>query len=215
MNSWDHRVLAGFLAIAATLALSGTGEPVAAQTASLVPPPRTIADITAILDQEKPDVGKLAKLAAEADETFPKSTARAAEFLYSRAQARAALGRTREATADTEAAIKAAQGGDYVDELSRYENYLIRLLRATGEQRRAIELLNGQIRNFESKNRGRLFNLNLMMTLSYLKSRRRAAGRILRLAQSRAVGRKPEVAKLRSVRVQLDRAGRGRQRPNI
>ncbi|MFZ0117516.1 MAG: hypothetical protein WAL15_24435 [Xanthobacteraceae bacterium] len=168
MNSWDHKVLAGFLAIAATLALSGTGEPAAAQTASLVPPPRTIADITAILDQEKPDVGKLAKLAAEADETLPKSTARAAEFLYSRAQARAALGRTREATADTEAAIKAAQGGDYVDELSRYENYLIRLLRTAGEQRRAIELLNGQIRNFESKNRGRLFNLNLMMTLSYL-----------------------------------------------
>ena len=168
MNSWDHKVLAGFLAIAATLALSGTGERAAAQTASLVPPPRTIADITAILDQEKPDVGKLAKLAAEADETLPKSTARAAEFLYSRAQARAALGRTREATADTEAAIKAAQGGDYVDELSRYENYLIRLLRTAGEQRRAIELLNGQIRNFESKNRGRLFNLNLMMTISYL-----------------------------------------------
>ena len=63
MNSWDHKVLAGFLAIAATLALSGTGEPAAAQTASLVPPPRTIA---AILEQEKPDVGKLAKLAAEA-----------------------------------------------------------------------------------------------------------------------------------------------------
>ncbi|MFZ0071591.1 MAG: tetratricopeptide repeat protein, partial [Xanthobacteraceae bacterium] len=168
MNSWDHKVLAGFLAIAATLALSGTGERAAAQTASLVPPPRTIADITAILDQEKPDVGKLAKLAAEADETLPKSTARAAEFLYSRAQARAALGRTREATADTEAAIKAAQGGDYVDELSRYENYLIRLLRTAGEQRRAIELLNGQIRNFESKNRGRLFNLNLMMTISCL-----------------------------------------------
>jgi hypothetical protein len=118
--------------------------------------------------QEKPDVGKLAKLAAEADATPPKNAARLAEFFYDRAQARAALGRTREATADAEAAIKAAQGGDYVDEVSRYENYLIRLLRTTGEQRRAIELLNGQIRNFESKNRGRLFNLNLMMTLSYL-----------------------------------------------
>jgi CHAT domain-containing protein len=165
MSSWDPTVLARGLAIAATLVLSG---PAAAQTASLVPPPRTIADITAILDQEKPDAGKLAKLAAEADATPPRSTAGLAEFLYNRAQARAALGRTREATADAEAAIKASQGADYVDEISRYENYLIRLLRVAGEQRRAIELMNGQMRNFESKNRGRLFNLNLMMTLSYL-----------------------------------------------
>ena len=168
MNAWDHTVLARALAIAAAFVLSGVGGPAAAQTASLVPPPRTIADITAILDQEKPDAGKLAKLATEADAIPPRSPGGLAQFLYNRAQARAALGRTREATVDTEAAIKASQGADYVDEVSRYENYLIRLLRVAGEQRRAIELMNGQMRNFESKNRGRLFNLNLMMTVSYL-----------------------------------------------
>src|SRR5262249_21172512 len=168
MNAWAHTVQARALAISATFVLSGAVGTAVAQTASLVPPPRTIADITAILDQEKPDAGKLAKLAAEADATPPKGAAGLAEFLYKRAQARAALGRTREATVDTEAAIKASQGADYVDEVSRYENYLIRLLRVAGEQRRAIELMNGQMRNFESKNRGRLFNLNLMMTVSYL-----------------------------------------------
>src|SRR5262245_35468376 len=166
MNTGGHTLLAGFVAAAATLVMSGAGCPAAAQTAPLVPPPRTITDITAILDQEKPDTGKLARLAAEADATPPKGAAGLAEFLYKRAQARAALGRTREATVDAEAATKASQGADYVNELSRYENYLIRLLRLAGEQRRAIDLMNGQMRNFGSRNRGRLFNLNLMMTTS-------------------------------------------------
>jgi CHAT domain-containing protein len=168
MNAWDHTALARAVAVAAMLVLGGSGRLATAQTAALVPPPRTIADITAILDQEKPDAAKLAKLAAEADATPPKSAAGLAEFLYSRAQARAALGRTREATADAEAAVGASRGADYVDEVSRYENYLIRLLRVAGEHRRAIELMNRQMRNFENKNRGRLFNLNLMMMISYL-----------------------------------------------
>ena len=110
MNAWDHTALARAVAVAAMLVLGGSGRLATAQTAALVPPPRTIADITAILDQEKPDAAKLAKLAAEADATPPKSAAGLAEFLYSRAQARAALGRTREATADAEAAVGASRG---------------------------------------------------------------------------------------------------------
>ena len=37
------------------------------QAANFVPPPRNIADITSILDQEKPDPAKLAKMTAEAE----------------------------------------------------------------------------------------------------------------------------------------------------
>ena len=115
MNSWDHRVLAGFLAIAATLALSGTGEPAAAQTASLVPPPRTIADITSVLDNEKPDPATAAKLRSDADIEPGKSTKPASEFYYDRGVARALLGRNVEAMADGEKALAATQSsGDAV-----------------------------------------------------------------------------------------------------
>ena len=48
---------AGFLA-AITLSAS---TPAFAQNARFVAPPRSIADITAFLDQEKPDPGKRAK----------------------------------------------------------------------------------------------------------------------------------------------------------
>jgi len=39
--------------------------------ASLVAPPRTISDITAILDQQKPDPAEIAKLTAAADAVVP------------------------------------------------------------------------------------------------------------------------------------------------
>ena len=57
-------------------------------------PPRTIADITAILDQEKPDPAKRAKTEAEAAAEPPAGADRAKlkDFYYKRAQARASLG---------------------------------------------------------------------------------------------------------------------------
>jgi CHAT domain-containing protein len=142
----------------------------AAQVVSLAPPPRTIADITAILDQQKPDPKITAKLRADADAEVPPglSVQAVAQFLYRRGQARAQLGRTREAIADAEAAIRAGRGGDYVDVVSRYEQFLIRLLRTAGEYKRAIDLINMQLRNFSNKSQGRQFPLNLLMTGTYL-----------------------------------------------
>ena len=51
-------------------------------TASFVAPPRTIADITAILDNEKPDAAKIKERQEEADAEPPKNASRSdlAEF---------------------------------------------------------------------------------------------------------------------------------------
>src|SRR5689334_10280744 len=64
--------------------------------AVFVAPPRTIADITAILDQEKPDTKAVSSMRAAADATPPPGAGRAdlARFYYSRCQAHGNLGQT-------------------------------------------------------------------------------------------------------------------------
>lgn len=81
-------------------------------TAQAAAPPRTIADITAILDQEKPDPAKTERAVAEADQAPPKNAAPKAvvDFYFKRAQARAELGRSKEAIADAQKAIEAGRG---------------------------------------------------------------------------------------------------------
>jgi len=82
--------------------------------AGFVAPPRSIADIAAILDNEKPDPAALAKLQDEADdEPDPKqSVSDLAESYYERANARLLLGRHAEAAADAEKALAIALKGD-------------------------------------------------------------------------------------------------------
>jgi CHAT domain-containing protein len=67
-----------------------------------VAPPRTIADVTAILDKEKPDEAVIAKRKAAADVAPPAnaSPAELAQFYYDRGVARAYLGRNQDALAD-------------------------------------------------------------------------------------------------------------------
>jgi len=76
-----------------------------------VAPPRTIADITAILDSEKPDEAKIAERKAKADATPPAdgSPTDLARFYYERGNARALLGRTKEAIADGLQALAAGK----------------------------------------------------------------------------------------------------------
>jgi hypothetical protein len=99
------------LTIAALFAGSGIAIGQGSDARFLVPP-RTIADITAILDQEKPDSQRLAKLRAEADAVPPKGAERSAlaMFHFKRAQVRTELGRIRDGTADTEKAIELGRG---------------------------------------------------------------------------------------------------------
>jgi hypothetical protein len=58
--------------------------------AGLVAPPRSVADISAVLDQQKPDPAAAAALAATADAVVPAGLkgAELAAFYYKRAQAR-------------------------------------------------------------------------------------------------------------------------------
>jgi hypothetical protein len=67
-----------------------------------VAPPRTIADITAILDSEKPDDAKIAARKAAADATPPANASafKLAQFYYDRGNARALLARNKDALAD-------------------------------------------------------------------------------------------------------------------
>src|SRR5262245_65829099 len=78
----------GTLCAAGFLLLGFLPEAVA-QRAGFVAPPRTIADITAILDQEKPDPAKRAKVEADAAAEPPAhaDAATLKDFYFRRAQA--------------------------------------------------------------------------------------------------------------------------------
>ncbi|MDR3466544.1 MAG: CHAT domain-containing protein [Xanthobacteraceae bacterium] len=138
--------------------------------AAFVAPPRSVADITAILDQQKPNPTEVAKLTVQA-EAVPPHDAKPndlADFYYNRAQARATLGRGRDALADAELAVKFGQGDDYTNVVSRYEQFLMRRLWDLGEYRRTAEINTRQQAAFSKQSRGRLFGLNFMMMNSYL-----------------------------------------------
>ena len=130
---------------------------------SLVAPPRTVSDITAILDQQKPDPARVEQLRVVADAAVPGGLKglQLAEFHYKRGQARAQLGRNDEALADAELAVSNGKGADYAGVLSRYEQFLIRRLRDVGQQKRANEIQARQLATFSGQNKGRLFFLNL------------------------------------------------------
>ncbi|HMH98722.1 MAG TPA: hypothetical protein VK577_19440 [Bradyrhizobium sp.] len=93
--------------------------------ASLVAPPRTISDIAAILDQQKPDAARIAELTATADAAVSKGLKglELADFYYKRGQARSLLGRSDDAVADAELAVSNGQGSDYKNVGSRYEQF--------------------------------------------------------------------------------------------
>ena len=105
-----------------------------------VAPPRTISDITALLDQQKPDPEQIKALQAAAAASPPANTEpRAlARFYYGRAQARAGLGQNRAAIADTERALALIE-----DKASRQgflaQLFLVNQLRP--DSRRSLRLL--------------------------------------------------------------------------
>jgi CHAT domain-containing protein len=86
--------------------------PAAGRAQSLVAPPRSTADITAILDQQKPDPSAGAKLRAEADQPPPTGAdpATLARFYYHRCETRSTLGRYADAASDADSAYAAGKG---------------------------------------------------------------------------------------------------------
>jgi CHAT domain-containing protein len=139
---------------------------------SLVAPPRTISDIAAILDQQKPDAAKVVELTATADAQVPNGLKgpALADFYYKRAQARNLLGRGDEALADAELAVSNGQGADYVNAGSRYEILLMRRLREAGQHKRANAIMSKQTAAFASQGKGRLFLLNYLAAIGYIRN---------------------------------------------
>ena len=134
-----------------------------AQPVSFVAPPRTITDIAAILDSEKPDAEQINKLKAEADATPPANGARAdvAKFYYDRGTARAQLGRLSESIADANKAIEVARGAVDANLMGRIEQFAGLQYSAAGDPKQAFAIFSRQIREANVPGaRGYLFGGN-------------------------------------------------------
>ena len=114
-----------------------------------VAPPRTIADITAILDSEKPDETKVAARKATADAMPPKgeSAAKLVQFYYDRGNARAFLGRNKEALADGLQALAVGKGAIEFRQVSRIQQFVALQYRALGDLKQSIATFESIVRD--------------------------------------------------------------------
>ena len=142
----------------------GPSEAITEQADSLpsvfVAPPRTITDITAILDSEKPDATQIAKLHADADAPVPAKASRAelAQFYYQRGTARGQLGQLADAIADADRAVEVGRGAVEPGLLGRLEQFAAIQHSSAGEPRRALEIFQRQLRDTDTKGaRGYMF----------------------------------------------------------
>ena len=112
-------------------------------TPAFVAPPRTIADITAILDQEKPDPKVVAKMRADANAQPPTNIGRGelARFFYRRCQSHSELGEFREAVADCEKAADYGRGTTDMNSLGRFRQGLAIQYGNIGEPKKALEVM--------------------------------------------------------------------------
>jgi CHAT domain-containing protein len=119
---------------------------------TFVAPPRTIADVTAILDKEKPDEALIAKRKAEADAPPPAKAAPAqlAQFYYNRGAARAYLGRNQEALADGLQALSAAGGAVDFSLRSRLLQFVGLRYTAVGDFKHALDTFATIVREAET-----------------------------------------------------------------
>src|SRR5262249_34600408 len=94
---------------------SATPKEVRTTPVGFLAPPRTIADITAILDKERPDSAKIAQLRAAAEAALPKSVSGGdlAQFYYDRGNARALLATNKEALDDGLKALEVGSGSEF------------------------------------------------------------------------------------------------------
>jgi CHAT domain-containing protein/tetratricopeptide (TPR) repeat protein len=117
-----------------------------------VAPPRTIKDIAAIFDEEKPDPVKIAKLQADADGQPPNGVSRRdlAWFYYLRANARNQLGRLKEAIADIEKGLEIARGAAEPNFIGRLQQLAGRLYMTAGRPRQALALYLEHIRTTDA-----------------------------------------------------------------
>jgi tetratricopeptide (TPR) repeat protein len=142
-----------------------------AQTAPFVAPPRTIADITAILDQEKPDPAAMGKLQASANRMAPAGASKAAlaEFYYQRGQARVQIGHDEDALADSEAAVELKRVTVELRDFSNYEQLAVITNDSLGRNKKALEILLAMAEEYDRpETQALLVNTFRLMTRDYI-----------------------------------------------
>ena len=119
----------------------GLAWPALAQTPSVETPPRTITDIKAILEQEKPDSQRVARLKSKADASAPDTTDQRvlARFYQQRAENRGTLGRIHEAVADIKIAISIGRHAHMQAALPGFYNQLAVFEQVAGNLNLSLE----------------------------------------------------------------------------
>ena len=146
MDLRRSRAILGIASCAGALLLGLWSAALAQQTPppaeAFAPPPRTIADIAAVLDREKPDPAKLAerKRVADGQPAPSLSGMELAHFYNARATAAGEVGRLQQSVADSRKALEAAaQTGDPI-ELLRLREFLANAEAGAGHPRTALAL---------------------------------------------------------------------------
>jgi CHAT domain-containing protein len=122
-------------------------------SAAFVAPPRSITDITAILDGEKPDPKQIEELKSQADAAPEPNSSRAdlAQFYYDRGNARAQLGRLSESIADANKAIEVGHGAVDANLMGRLQQFAGLQYSAAGDPKRALAMFSGQMSQANAK----------------------------------------------------------------
>ena len=149
----------------------GPSEAIAEQAYALpsvfIAPPRTITDIAAILDSEKPDAAQIAKLHADADAPVPAKASRAelAQFYYQRGNARSQLGHLADAIADADRAVETGRGAVEANLLGRLEQFAALQYLFAGDPKHALEIFQRQLRDTDTKGaRGYMFGAQMQIS---------------------------------------------------
>lgn len=110
--------------------------------AGFVAPPRTITDIAAVLDNEKPDATVLEKRGSAANAEPPGGASRAvlAQFYYDRGVARAQLGRLPDAIADADKAVELGSGAVDPHAMGLFQQFAGLQYSAAGNPKRALAI---------------------------------------------------------------------------
>jgi tetratricopeptide (TPR) repeat protein len=122
--------------------------PGTAISAGFVAPPRTISDITAILDSEKPDLNAIEKWKANAEamptgKERPKDLSR---FYFDRAAARSQLGRVAEAISDASKAVEVGRNAIDANMMGRVKQFLAVQYSNAGDPKKALEFYQQELR---------------------------------------------------------------------
>lgn len=136
-----------------------------AQAQKFFAPPRTAADIAALLDQDKPTDERLTKLKREAAAAAPSGAG--ARYFYDRGQARAELGDFNGAAVDARKAI--ALGAGDSDAIGIYRQLLTLQLSQSGEPKKALAELRVSEREVNRPgSKGHLFNIYYFETFQLI-----------------------------------------------